>query len=85
MSDSEVERTMMERPPSSYGSMCSDNPEDEDDDDVVEDAAHQPVIKVNLPTRIKIQRPDSPETGVTSVTQDRQTSVHNEGVYITAQ
>ncbi|KAK2831089.1 hypothetical protein Q7C36_016175 [Tachysurus vachellii] len=85
MSDSEVERTMMGRPPSSYGSMCSDNPEDEDDEDVIEDAAHRPVIKVNLPTRIKIQRPDSPETGVTSVTHDRQTSVHNEGVYITAQ
>ncbi|KAG7322011.1 hypothetical protein KOW79_014869 [Hemibagrus wyckioides] len=84
--DSEVERTMMGRPPSSYGSMCSDEPEDDDDDfEEVQDAASQPVIKVNLPTRIKLHRPDSPETGVTSITQDQRTSVHNEGVYITAQ
>ncbi|KAB5550087.1 hypothetical protein PHYPO_G00049690 [Pangasianodon hypophthalmus] len=80
--DSEVERIMSGRPPSSYGSMCSDDPED---DDEIQDAAPQPIIKVNLPTRIKLHRPDSPETTVTSVTQDRRTSVHNEGVYITAQ
>ncbi|KAF4085789.1 hypothetical protein AMELA_G00099000 [Ameiurus melas] len=84
-SDSEVERILTERPPSSYGSMCSDNPEEDDDDDEVQDAAPQPVVKVNLPTRIKLNRPDSPETGITSITQDRRTSVRNEGVYVTTQ
>ncbi|XP_060799306.1 protein NLRC3 [Neoarius graeffei] len=78
--DSEVERIMAERPPSSYGSMRSD---DSEDDDEIQDVGPQPIITVNLRTRVQVNRPDSPETGVTSITQDRRTSVHNEGVFVT--
>ncbi|XP_053363233.1 NLR family CARD domain-containing protein 3 [Clarias gariepinus] len=88
MSDNDGEVEMitegLERPPSSYGSMCSDDVDDINDvDDELQVAAAKPIIKVTLPTRVKLHRPDSPETGITSVTQDRQTSIHNEGVYYT--
>ncbi|XP_066522722.1 protein NLRC3 [Hoplias malabaricus] len=80
--DTEVER-MMERPPSSYGSMRSDDGE-EDIDDVQQDTP-LPIVTVNRQppsgtTGLRLYRPDSPETGITAVTQ-QQSSVHEEGVF----
>lgn len=79
--DSEVDR-IMERPPSSYGSMCSDDHEDDDDLDDVP----LPTVKVNLQTPaestgIRLLRPDSPETGITALTQ-QQSSIHMEGAFL---
>ncbi|XP_072528219.1 NLR family CARD domain-containing protein 3 [Salminus brasiliensis] len=80
-SDSEVER-MMERPPSSYGSMRSDDHEDDDDPD---DALMQ-TVTVSLqtpaaPTGVQLFRSDSPETGITALTQE-QSSTHREGAFL---
>ncbi|XP_076833597.1 NLR family CARD domain-containing protein 3 [Brachyhypopomus gauderio] len=81
--DSEVER-IMERPPSSYGSMRSDDHEEEEEED---EFADEPAAKVILqiptePARIRLHRSDSPETGITSVTQGHQSSIHKEGAFL---
>ncbi|KAI4898997.1 hypothetical protein NFI96_024450 [Prochilodus magdalenae] len=80
-SDLEVERTM-ERPPSSYGSMRSDDREDDDDE-----FYPPPTVTVNVsppgaPAGLRLQRPDSPETAITALTQDHQSSVHKEGAFL---
>ncbi|KAG9265284.1 NLR family CARD domain-containing protein 3-like [Astyanax mexicanus] len=79
--DSEVDR-IMERPPSSYGSMRSDDHDDDDDHDDVP----LPTVKVNLQTPgastgVRLYRSDSPETGITALTQ-QQSSIHMEGAYL---
>lgn len=74
-SDSDVDRDRMNRPPSSYGSMHSDD----QDEDYFEDVA-------SPPTRVRLQRPDSPETAITERTQTHQSSIHHSGgVYLTRQ
>ncbi|XP_016365108.1 protein NLRC3-like [Sinocyclocheilus rhinocerous] len=55
-SDSEVDRIMMDRPSSSYGSMHSDDHEGEEDDEFEEHLLKLPA------TRVRLHRSDSPET-----------------------
>ncbi|KAL7825470.1 hypothetical protein AOLI_G00326770 [Acnodon oligacanthus] len=82
-SDLEVER-IMERPPSSYGSMRSDDHEDEDEelDDRPQPTAHVSLGPPTRPSVIRLTRSDSPETGITALTQAQQSSVHKEGAFI---
>ncbi|XP_062873218.1 NLR family CARD domain-containing protein 3 [Trichomycterus rosablanca] len=80
-SDSEVEGFMARRPPSSYGSMCSDDHMEGSEHDVLDEPPPS-MVKLPAPTGIRIHRPDSPETGITSVTQGQRSSVHHEGVFI---
>ncbi|KAL7849523.1 hypothetical protein SRHO_G00211460 [Serrasalmus rhombeus] len=85
-SDLEVER-IMERPPSSYGSMRSDDREDEDEelDDRPQPTAHVSLGPLTRPSVIRLTRSDSPETGITALTQGQQSSVHKEGAFISQQ
>ncbi|KAK1786094.1 hypothetical protein P4O66_017831 [Electrophorus voltai] len=74
---------IMQRPPSSYGSMRSDD--HEDDDDMEESAVPASEVILHMPavtTGIRLHRPDSPETGITSITQGQQSSIHKEGTFL---
>ncbi|XP_042596135.1 NLR family CARD domain-containing protein 3-like [Cyprinus carpio] len=77
-SDSEVDRIMTDRPPSSYGSMHSDH-EDEEDDEFEE-----PPLKLPA-TRVRLHRSDSPETAITERTNTNQSSVYNDGLVLKPQ
>lgn len=78
-SDTEVEGIMMDRPPSSYGSMISDEPEDMDDFD----DPPLPAFKVIQGTAgVTLQRSESPETAITEHTHTNRSSVHREGVFV---
>ncbi|XP_016098000.1 protein NLRC3-like [Sinocyclocheilus grahami] len=74
-SDSEVDRIMMDRPPSSYGSMQSDDHEDEEDDDFEE-------LPFKQATRVRLHRPDSPETAITERTNTNQSSIYKDGLVL---
>ncbi|XP_026137424.1 NLR family CARD domain-containing protein 3-like [Carassius auratus] len=71
-SDSEVDRIMTDRPPSSYGSMESDH-EDEEEDEFEEPPQKLPA------TRVRLYRSDSPETAITERTNTNQSSIYNDG------
>ncbi|XP_043114650.1 NLR family CARD domain-containing protein 3 [Puntigrus tetrazona] len=77
-SDSEVDRIMMDRPPSSYGSMQSDDHEDELDE------FEEPPLKLQA-TRVRLNRPDSPETVFTERTNTNQSSVYKDGLVLRTQ
>lgn len=77
-SDIEVEG-LMDRPPSSYGSMISDEQEDSDDCD----DSQRPAFIVNQgPSGVTLHRPESPETAITERTNTHQSSIHREGAYL---
>ncbi|XP_016100614.1 protein NLRC3 [Sinocyclocheilus grahami] len=78
-SDSEVDRIMMDRPPSSYGSMHSDDHEGEEDDEFEEHLLKLPA------TRVRLHRSDSPETAITERTNTNQSSVYNDGLVLKPQ
>ncbi|RXN24252.1 NLRC3-like protein [Labeo rohita] len=74
-SENEMDRYAMDRPPSSYGSMQSDDHEDIEDDDFEE-----PVLKQE--TRVRLHRPDSPETAITERTNTNQSSIYTGGLVL---
>ncbi|KAA0702412.1 hypothetical protein E1301_Tti017030 [Triplophysa tibetana] len=76
-SDNEVEGRG--RPPSSYGSMKSDEAEDMDD---FEDPPATTIRVIQGPVGLMLQRPESPETVITERTHTNQSSVHREGVFL---
>ncbi|XP_056612895.1 NACHT, LRR and PYD domains-containing protein 3 [Triplophysa dalaica] len=78
-SDNEVEGIMRGRPPSSYGSMKSDEPEDMDDFD---DPPATTIRVIQGTPGLMLQRPESPETAITERTHTNQSSVHREGVFL---
>lgn len=78
-SDSEVDRIMMDRPPSSYGSMHSDDHEDEEDDEF-----EAPPLKLPA-TRVRLHRSDSPETAITERTNTNQSSIYKDGLVLRPQ
>uniref|UniRef100_A0A8C1TIB8 NLR family, CARD domain containing 3-like n=1 Tax=Cyprinus carpio TaxID=7962 RepID=A0A8C1TIB8_CYPCA len=73
-SDSEVDRIVMDRPPSSYGSMHSDDHEEEIDD--------FDVSPLKQTTRVRLNRPDSPETAITERTNTNQSSIYKDGLFL---
>lgn len=76
-SDTEVDRIMTDRPPSSYGSMHSD--EDEEDDD-----CEEPPLK-QTETRVRLYRSESPETAITERTHTHQSSIFQDGLILRQQ
>ncbi|XP_073674339.1 protein NLRC3 [Garra rufa] len=74
-SDTEMGRYGMDRPPSSYGSMQSDDHEDEEEDDLQE-------LPFKETTRVRIHRPDSPETAITERTNTNQSSIYKDGLVL---
>ncbi|XP_051962662.1 NLR family CARD domain-containing protein 3-like [Xyrauchen texanus] len=78
--DSEVDRIMTDRPPSSYGSMMSEDHEDSDDSD--EPPEQMPKVSLEAPTGVRLYRSESPETAITERTHTNQSSVHKEGVFL---
>ncbi|XDV32924.1 hypothetical protein PO909_003575 [Leuciscus waleckii] len=76
-SDSEVDRVMTGRPPSSYGSMHSDD-YDEDEDDF------EPPLK-HAETKVRLYRSGSPETAITERTHTNQSSIFQDGLVLRQQ
>ncbi|XP_051535444.1 NLR family CARD domain-containing protein 3 [Myxocyprinus asiaticus] len=79
-SDCEVDRIMVGRPPSSYGSMMSEDHEDLDDFD--EPPVQTLKVSLGAQTGVRLYRSESPETAITERTHTNRSSVHKEGVFL---